>query len=305
MLRRLSHLWHAWLSGVPWLARPYFALLALAGPHLQARFRQQIINSLNTSRWPGMKFPPREIEVSAGTRLWLHPHAGEFDFQALLGGRFSYEDEMFAFLDPVIGRYDAVIDIGANVGLLSLYAGRKLGNQGRVYAFEPSTEAFRRLLENLRQNQSENVQAFNCAIGSRSGFAQFTEPEGHLTNGSLIDSFARQFSDQVNRTTVMMIDAAGLSVLLEAHQRVLVKIDTEGFEAEVLQALAPVLRARRPDLIIEVLPEFEAALNAVPVLGELSYKAASIAPQGLVPTGTIRSGKWRNCLLTCPPAPPA
>jgi len=41
----------------------------------------------------------------------------------------------------------------------------------------------------------------------------------------------------------------------------------------------------KPDLVIEVLPEFEAALNDVSILTELGYKAHSITPDGLQPTG--------------------
>ena len=298
MIKALAQTFHAAMASMPRLARGYFAVLGCLGRHLSPHRRQQVMNSLNTVEWTGFSFPAREVHVAEGTRMMLHPHAGEFDFEAVLGGGLSYEAEVFRFLDGILDGYDAVIDIGANVGVFTVFMAKRLAGRGTVYAFDPSREVFGRLLENLKANALTNVAAFNCAIGQKSGFAMFTEPEGHLTNGSLVEAFARQFSTKVKRTAVTVLDAAELTSLVEDHPRVLIKIDTEGFEAVVLEALAPVLRARKPDLIIEVLSEFEEALNRVPVLTELGYRAASITPEGLVPCDRITAAKWRDCFLT-------
>jgi hypothetical protein len=113
-----------------------------------------------------------------------------------------------------------------------------------------------------------------------------------------VESFARQFSQTVKKSAVTVIGADQLSTLLADHQRVMVKIDTEGFEAVVLEALAPVLSRWKPDLVIEVLPEFEAELNGVKILSELGYQAHSITPEGLQRTGRITATHWRDCFLS-------
>lgn len=298
MIKLFARAFHGTLSHLPWCARAYLGLLH----HLTARLplfrRQQVLNSLNSVDWGAVRLPAREVSLAGDVKLWLHPHQGELDFEALLGGKLSYEDEVFSFLDGVIARYDAVVDVGANIGVFTCWFGKRMAGKGKVYAFDPSRKVFGRLLENVERNGLDNVQAFNCAIGKDSGFAIFTEPEGHLTNGSLVESFARQFSQSVKKSAVAVIGADQLATLLAEHQRVLVKIDTEGFEAVVLEALAPVLSRWKPDLVIEVLPGFETELNGVKILSEMGYQANSITPEGLQRTGRITATQWRDCFLS-------
>lgn len=95
--------------------------------------------------WPESVLGPREVTLATNTQFKLQPHNGEFDFAALLGGRLHYENEVFTFLESRMNLYDAVIEIGSNVGVFTVYFGKKLeGRGGRVYAFEPSKKAYAR-----------------------------------------------------------------------------------------------------------------------------------------------------------------
>ncbi len=208
---------------------------------------------------------------------------------------------MFSFLDSRMRDYDAVVEIGANVGVFTLYFTAQLakwGSDRRVYAFEPSRRAGLRLLKNLDLNQATNVSCFNCAVGDRTRFEWFFEPEGHLTNGSLVRDFAAKFSAEVRKAPCLMVDAAQLGELLDTHQRVLLKIDVEGFEAPLLRALAPVIQAKRPDILLEVLPEFEAAINDSAAMAAPGYEYFAIVSKGLQLQDRIRAVAGRDCFLT-------
>jgi len=50
-----------------------------------------------------------------------------------------------------------VIDVGANIGLYSILAAKLVGKSGRVWAFEPSSETYEHLLENLSLNGVDSV----------------------------------------------------------------------------------------------------------------------------------------------------
>lgn len=260
-----------------------------------------MLNSLTTVNWPERALVPQRVRLGAETQVWLQPHNGEFDFAAVLGGTLNYEPEVFSFLDCRMRDYDAVIEIGANVGVFTLYFAdqlAKLGTDRRVYAFEPSRRAGLRLLKNLALNQAVNVACFNCAVGDRTRFEWFFEPDGHLTNGSLVRDFAAKFSAEVRKTPCLMVDAAQLGELLGAHQRVLLKIDVEGFEAPLLRALAPVIQSKQPDILLEVLPEFEDAINDSIALAAPSYDYFSISEAGLLPQNRIKALIGRDCFLT-------
>jgi FkbM family methyltransferase len=62
-------------------------------------------------------------------------------------------------------RNDYVIDAGANVGVFSIEASRKIGERGRLYAFEPNQEAFNLLAKNIENNSIRNVYKYKIALG--------------------------------------------------------------------------------------------------------------------------------------------
>src|SRR5436853_2547835 len=100
-----------------------------------------------------------------------------------------------------------MIEIGANVGVFSAFVGATAHAQShalRVFAFEPGRAAYARLIENLQLNRLNDVQTFNCAVGHETGFADFFEPVGHLTNGSLSREFASQFNEDVRCTRTLV-----------------------------------------------------------------------------------------------------
>ena len=72
-----------------------------------------------------------------------------------------------------------------------------------VVAFEPSQEAYRRLLINLAANDARAVRTFNAAVARDAGFRTFFEPRNHLTNGSFHKEFSQIFSDDVDEWTVL------------------------------------------------------------------------------------------------------
>ena len=63
---------------------------------------------------------------------------------------------------------DVVIDIGANIGVFSLYAGNK-ARQGKIYAYEPFETHHKRFLANIGLNDMKNIFAFNLGISGEKG----------------------------------------------------------------------------------------------------------------------------------------
>ena len=131
-------------------------------------WKQFVANSIHTVNWPEMnlgrvnsRFPGGELEVT------LVPHIAEFDFQALINRRLTYEEEVFRWLST--RSYLTVVEIGANVGWFSLYFAKRFSSAS-VYAFEPSRKAFSRLLTNVAANDPSNLCVFNCAIFSEAAF---------------------------------------------------------------------------------------------------------------------------------------
>ena len=64
-----------------------------------------------------------------------------------------------------INSNDVVIDIGAHIGLFTLYASQ-FCNEGTIYSFEPVKENYELLLENVKSNNLEQVRIFNLAVSN-------------------------------------------------------------------------------------------------------------------------------------------
>lgn len=67
-----------------------------------------------------------------------------------------------------IGQKDIVIDIGANIGVFSLYASM-MTRKGKVYSYEPFNAHYKRLQDNIALNNIKNISPFNLAVCKNSG----------------------------------------------------------------------------------------------------------------------------------------
>lgn len=297
-LRPVLTAWHRRWAASPVRAERYARLLVKTRRHLPERVASMVLSNLQTVDWPAVDLPAIPVQVSPNATVRLHPHFGEFDAQALVRERLQYETEVFAWLESRRTTYDTVVEIGANVGVFTIYFGTQFrtvaGAGTRVLAFEPSPEAFRRLQANLRANNLSHVVATQAAVSDTSGTVTFHEPAGHLTNGSLLPSFASQFSSDVRVTTVRSVSGADIAALAP-QGRVLLKLDVEGAEAMVLRSLSGWLMTVQPDILIEVLPGHESEIQLA--LPDARYRPFEITPAGLVPREVIVAGACRDWWL--------
>ena len=139
---------------------------------------------------------------------------------------------------------DTVIDVGANIGLVTLPAARAVGPTGHVVAVEPAARIADLLGRSLFLNVGpERVTVHRLAAGSEPGTAvlHVGATAGHSSLLPLSDSGR---NEQVN---VVRLDD-----LIESGRRIrLVKIDAEGFELAVWRGMTRIV-AENADLAIVV-----------------------------------------------------
>jgi FkbM family methyltransferase len=217
--------------------------------------------------WPNITFRPRTVRV-AGVEILLIPHFNEFDLDCMFTKTLDYEPTSFRWLALHAGEFDAVIEIGANVGVFTVFLDRVARRKGshlkHIYAFEPSPLAFERLRSNVSANECSNATIFNVAVGEYGGLLSFYEPKDHLTNGSFNREFTARFSKAIEERLVPVIAAADLEELFRRHDRVLLKIDVETYEPQLISALETVLARYRPVIMVEVLAATADAIESAP-----------------------------------------
>lgn len=159
----------------------------------------------------------------------------------------SPEEKLLLSL-PLEGK--VIYDIGAHVGAYALYFSGRVGPRGRVVAFEPQPENFRKLRRNLERNGVENVSAFALGLGaSRERRTIFMLP-GMTTTASMATDADTPFRLRAGEGRIEALDE--LIEELNLPRPDFLKMDVEGMEGEALRGARRTLRRWRPDLLIEV-----------------------------------------------------
>ena len=191
---------------------------------------------------------PLEIDWYYGLRLRVY--LGNDVSRQLFVGATNEPNEM-ALVNRMLAPGMVFIDAGANEGMYTLLASRRAGNEGRVYAFEPSAREFERLQANVALNRLENVRCVQAALAESKGEAELKVADevhaGHNTLGSLV----HQGVQELRRETVPLTTVDAFAEEEKLSRVDMIKIDTEGAELRVLQGAARVLRDFRPVLLFE------------------------------------------------------
>jgi FkbM family methyltransferase len=163
-----------------------------------------------------------------GTRLLVHNgmHGATGNIYV---GLMEFED--MAFVLHLLREGDQFLDVGANAGVYSILAGVR---GAQVLAMEPVPATYEQLLDNIHLNRFGAVEARNLGVGKEPGELRFSTGSGP-TNHVLTDGEGDAQSVTVPVDSLDNIAAGWAPVMM--------KIDVEGFEANVIQG-APELLAQ-------------------------------------------------------------
>ncbi len=145
---------------------------------------------------------------------------------------------------------DVALDIGANVGLVTLMLARQVGQAGRVHAFEPNPTAASFLRQSLLKNDLRQVTLHECGLGSEARTMTLSVPASNAGAASFVRMHGG--GGYVN-VAVHTLDSI---VARERIERIdFIKMDVEGFETDVMLGARNVLRELRPGAILFELNE--------------------------------------------------
>ena len=191
--------------------------------------------------------------VRRGARTFLvadHPSSCD-GIDAFLG---DAEAATLDFFDATLPHCNRMIDLGAYVGFMSLYAATQVA---RVHAIEASPTHQALLRTNLLHNPelATRIHLHPVAVGDIDGRATLFS-KGPADSGTSV--FATIERAGLLRgcvdATVPQRAAGPLLETLGLDQASLLKIDVEGAEYAILPAVAPLLARRRPFLQVSFHP---------------------------------------------------
>jgi FkbM family methyltransferase len=173
---------------------------------------------------------------------------------ALAEFRSPFEAGTLEFFDAALPACDKMIDIGAYVGLMSLYAADRLED---VCAFEASPGNFDLLRQNVAVNDwlRGRIRLFGFGLGDRDGRVPLYRKAVADSGSTIFRTVERGgLVDGVPEAMVELRDADTVLRGIGVTERTLLKIDIEGAEYLVVPAIAALLAEAKPFLHLSFHP---------------------------------------------------
>lgn len=197
----------------------------------------------------------------------------------------SYEPNIEKLIVDSLSEGSCFFDVGSNVGYFSIIAAKRVGETGRVHAFEPLPKNYRVLEVNSQINGLDNVVINKAVVSDKEGEVIFYPPNdpdewgtGSVIGGNKAEAFkipSITLENYVRSKNIKRVD--------------LVKIDTEGSEFHVIAGFKCVLEETGfPKIICEVNENWLKLANTQPQdliasLRHFGYRIYKITAKGLKP----------------------
>lgn len=249
--------------------------------------------ALTPGAWPAclqvmyaMALKKPEVTVNRqGFRVATKVGGGEGLFCAVAGT--AYEQEMGWLIGRMVPG-DCFIDVGANIGLYSIHAARKVSPDGRVFAFEPTPSTHEILLRNVRSNSLQNIDCYQMALADESGFLALQAGDRPASNRVERPNESTRQENLVRSITLDEFCAEHSIIRLN-----FIKADIEGGELAFFKGAGRTLENFRPTILFESMhtgptfPERQLLRSFGYILLRLSGKGLEVVENDSMYSGNI------------------
>jgi FkbM family methyltransferase len=164
---------------------------------------------------------------------------------------FSFETEQSEqkLVKNLVTSGMTVFDVGANIGDYSILLSQLVGNSGKVYSFEPTSNTFQTLQNRLQENKCDNVSVYQKVIFSNNQSIEFNEFSDEYSVWNSIGSpqmlNPNKSTEYIPIVKTEILEAITLDSFCQEHKIQSIdylKIDVEGAESDVLLGATDLLR---------------------------------------------------------------
>jgi FkbM family methyltransferase len=182
------------------------------------------------------------VEMDGQAILLPNPRRNVLSQMVYLNG--DWEKPVTLLLKKEIHTGMTVIDVGAHIGYFTLIMAKRVGKQGRVFAFEPNPDVHMYLRQNFERNGLSQVTVCSIALFREEGSAVLEGRDSLNAGLSLRKS--------PSEGTVPMAAYDRIAGSMGIGKVDLVKMDVEGAEMDILLGMRELLKQDHPSLVIEV-----------------------------------------------------
>ncbi len=173
----------------------------------------------------------------------------------ILKRRRTHERDVEAFLQSYLEHDDVVVDIGAQIGIITSQTSRMIGPYGTVMCFEPDPLNFDSLKGLCERNGLFNARLWKLALGDTDGIVRFRRPVGSWgasmvgENSDIIDDAFRASDFAEFEIACRRLD--NVMSRLPVDRIDLIKLDVDGPEMSILRGAIETITRFRPVIVVE------------------------------------------------------
>jgi FkbM family methyltransferase len=182
----------------------------------------------------------------------------------------SKEKDFFHFLSLLEDGKGAVLDVGANIGIMTVHLANKLPNS-TVHAFEPIPDNLSVLKRIIAKFNLKKIKIHEVAVGETSGNVQMILPHQGKTKMQGLSHVKHESITEWNEGEEFSVPLNTLDNLLNGEPIQGIKIDIENFEYYALKGGKRILESNHPIIYAE-LWDNENRSNCIDLLTSMNYK---------------------------------
>ena len=177
---------------------------------------------------------------------------------SVLGENLKYEPHVFDDLLNSVKPNAYFVDIGANIGIYSLLAARRVGSRGRVYAIELGVVAMKAMLLSIQRNDLRNIVPINMAASDEVGLNLILKNEEDTNIAARVLTPGDEVNSLPDPQNFSIAPAFPLDMVLQNLSRLdVVKIDVEGFEYPAMKGFSGSISRFKPLIFSEFSPYYQ------------------------------------------------
>lgn len=198
--------------------------------------------------------PYSEIKIKTSYKKRLTISALDSGMVTPFFSRGNYERREIDLLKQLIKPGMITADVGAHVGYYSLFLSGLVGNQGKVYSFEPDSYNYSLLQKNVKRNKAQNIVTVKMAVCNTVNSKPF-----YINDNNFGDHKLLRFADHSLTRAQSSVQTTSLDSYFNKHGNRLdfVKIDVQGSEPLVLKGMKNIFGANKNFvMLMEFEPRF-------------------------------------------------
>lgn len=180
--------------------------------------------------------------------------SSNFIEEIILNNPNEWESDLRLLFKNTISKGSIVFDVGANIGAHSLLFSKIVGENGKVFSFEPIKYNLVKLNLNKHLNDAKNIEIINSAVSEVSGEVEIFEVDENQFHQGSSSLYKNEYLSSLNKKALKknIIKSISLDDFVESRNIKVdfIKMDIEGGELSALKGCKNLLK-HKPKLLIE------------------------------------------------------